>query len=67
MQEGSYGDSVKLDGPDVIYAPSWPKAIHEGNDTSQLFITKKATEEQKTRLSQDLFRRSERRWMLRSL
>ncbi|HKZ61861.1 MAG TPA: DUF1326 domain-containing protein [Nitrososphaera sp.] len=46
ITSGIYG-SVKLDGIDVIYAGSWPKAIHEGNGTMQLFITEKATEEQR--------------------
>lgn len=46
IKTGSYG-SVKLDGIDVIYAGSWPKAIHEGNGTMQLFISKKAIEDQR--------------------
>ena len=44
IQDGNYGD-VKLDGLDVVSAISWPKAIHEGNGTMQLFITKKASED----------------------
>ena len=47
IQSGSYGD-VNLDGLDVVFAGSWPKAIHEGNGTSQLFITKKANESQRS-------------------
>lgn len=43
---GNY-DNVKLDGTDVIYAGSWPKAIHEGNGTMQLFVSKSATEDQR--------------------
>ena len=39
IREGNYGD-VKLDGLDVVCAYSWPKAIHEGNGTMQLYITK---------------------------
>lgn len=46
ITSGIYG-SIKLDGIDVIYAGSWPKAIHEGNGTMQLFISKKATEDQR--------------------
>ena len=46
IRSGDYG-SVKLDGIDVISAGSWPKAIHEGNGTGQLFISKKATAEQR--------------------
>src|SRR5205085_8658654 len=41
ITSGNYG-SVKLDGIDVIFAASWPKAIHEGNGTSQLFVSKSA-------------------------
>ena len=33
--------------PDIIGASSWPKAIHEGNGTFQLYITKKANKEQR--------------------
>jgi hypothetical protein len=46
IRSGSYG-SVKLDGVDVIFAASWPKAIHEGNGTSQLYVSKKATADQR--------------------
>ena len=46
IRAGSYGDT-KLDGLDFISAVNWPKAIHEGNGTAQLFITNKANEEQK--------------------
>ena len=47
IREGSnYGDT-RLDGIDVIEAESWPKAIHEGNGTLQLYISKHATEDQR--------------------
>ena len=46
IRSGSYGDT-KLDGLDFISALYWPKAIHEGNGTAQLFITNKANEEQR--------------------
>ena len=46
IRSGSYG-SIKLDGVDVIFAASWPKAIHEGNGTSQLYVSKKATADQR--------------------
>jgi hypothetical protein len=46
VRNGSYG-SINLGGIDVVFAASWPKAIHEGNGTTQLFIGKKATEEQR--------------------
>ena len=50
IREGNFGDNVKLDGLEVIDAVSWPKAIHEGNGTMQLFITKNADEEQRQAL-----------------
>ena len=46
IQAGSFGD-VKLDNLDVVTAFSWPKAIHEGNGTVQLFITKNSNEQQR--------------------
>jgi hypothetical protein len=49
IREGNYGDK-KLDNLDVIYAASWPKAIHEGNGTMQLFISKEASAEQREAL-----------------
>lgn len=48
---GSYVNT-KLDGLDFITALSWPKAIHEGNGTALLFITNKASEEQRQALIQ---------------
>ena len=50
IREGNFGDNVKLDGLEPIEAISWPKAIHEGNGTMQLFITKNADEEQRQAL-----------------
>jgi hypothetical protein len=47
IREGNYGDT-KLDGIDVIVVQSWPKAIHEGNGTLQLYISKHATEAQRS-------------------
>ena len=49
IRSGSYGDT-KLDGLDFITALSWPKAIHEGNGTAQLFVRNKANEEQRQAL-----------------
>lgn len=46
IRNGSYG-SVKLKGIDAILAGSWPKAIHEGNGTMQLFVSKKAAADQR--------------------
>lgn len=49
IREGSYGNE-KLDNLDVVSAGSWPKAIHEGNGTMQLFISKEATAGQRAAL-----------------
>lgn len=49
IRSGSYG-YTRLDGLDAIYAEYWPKAIHEGNGTLQLFITKKANDQQRKAL-----------------
>ncbi len=46
IQTGNYGD-VKLDGLDVVTALSWPKAIHEGNGTAQIYATKDSNQEQR--------------------
>lgn len=49
IREGSYGGE-RLDNLDLIYAASWPKAIHEGNGTMQLFISNQATAAQRNAL-----------------
>lgn len=49
IQEGNYGN-VKLDDLEVVYAVSWPKAIHEGSGTLQLFITKNSNQKQREAL-----------------
>jgi hypothetical protein len=46
IRTGHYG-TVKLNDLDLVYAASWPKAIHEGNGTVQFFITRKASEQQR--------------------
>jgi hypothetical protein len=46
ISKGSYGD-ISLDGIDVILAASWPKAIHEGNGTGQLFISSNTKQDQR--------------------
>jgi hypothetical protein len=47
IREGNYDNNIDLNGLEVIYAVSWPKAIHEGNGTMQLFITKSSNESQR--------------------
>ena len=49
IQSGNFGDA-KLDGLEAIVAVSWPKAIHEGNGTFQLFVTKTADQNQRQAL-----------------
>ena len=44
--KGHYGD-VPLDGIPVIYAASWPKAIHEGDGTMQLYIGERSNAKQR--------------------
>jgi hypothetical protein len=51
IKSGSFGN-VRLDDIDVIYVGSWPKAIHEGNGTMQLFISKQTTEDQRKAIVQ---------------
>ena len=46
IRSGSCGNA-KLDGLDFFTSLSWPKAIHEGNNNAQLFVTNKANEEQR--------------------
>lgn len=46
INKGRYGD-VSLDGLDVIGAFSWPKAIHEGNGTVQLYVDERANAKQR--------------------
>jgi hypothetical protein len=47
IRTGNFGNSVKLNGLEIIYAASWPKAIHEGNGTMQIYITKNADDQQR--------------------
>jgi hypothetical protein len=44
--KGHYG-SVSLDGIPVVYVASWPKAIHEGDGTMQLYIGEHASAKQR--------------------
>jgi len=44
--KGHYG-SVSLDGVQAVYVGSWPKAIHEGEGTSQIYIGNKASAKQR--------------------
>ena len=46
IRSGNYG-TTKLDDLDVVMAASWPKAIHDGNGTGQIFITRKTDESQR--------------------
>ena len=54
IREGNYGD-LKLDGLNVVGAYSWPKAIHEGNGTAQLYISKNASDNDLRQALVDIF------------
>ncbi|MGE5863083.1 MAG: DUF1326 domain-containing protein, partial [Nitrososphaerales archaeon] len=54
IREGNYGD-IKLDGLDVVGAYSWPKAIHEGNGTMQLYIGKNTSDNNTRHALVDIF------------
>lgn len=49
IRSGNYG-GLNLEGIDIVCAFSWPKAIHEGNGTGQLFISKNTSNEQRNAL-----------------
>lgn len=51
INKGHYG-GVDLDGLPVVYAASWPKAIHEGSGTLQLYSTEKASPKQREAIDQ---------------
>lgn len=51
ISNGNYGD-VKLDGLGFGFAARWPKAIHEGNGTVQLFFDERAGSKQRDALLQ---------------
>lgn len=51
INRGSFGD-VKLDGLGFAFAARWPKAIHEGNGTVQLFFDERANPQQRDALLQ---------------
>lgn len=46
ITKGNYG-TTRLDGIPVVYAASWPKAIHEGSGTLQLYVGKEANPQQR--------------------
>lgn len=46
IRSGRYGE-VPLDGLDVVMVASWPKAIHDGNGTVQLYVDERANAEQR--------------------
>jgi hypothetical protein len=46
ITKGNYGD-VPLDGLAIVYVGSWPKAIHEGTGTLQIFVSKEANQKQR--------------------
>jgi len=57
IRNGSYG-SVRLDGLDVVYAASWPRAIHEGSGTMRVYIDERASAEQRAALTEITYGRA---------
>ncbi len=51
IDKGRYGD-LKLDGLCFAFAARWPKAIHQGNGTVQLYFDEKADPKQREALVQ---------------
>lgn len=51
IQNGHCGD-VSLDGLGFAFIAKWPQAIHHGGGTAKIWITSKATTEQRHRLDQ---------------
>jgi hypothetical protein len=49
VKSGHYG-RVKLDGLSVVQAESWPKAIHNGDGTMRLYVSKEANPNQRDAL-----------------
>jgi hypothetical protein len=49
IRQGHYGN-VSLNGLDCVYAAAWPNPVHEGNGTATLFISDKASQQQRDAL-----------------
>ena len=46
ITSGVFGETG-LDGLSVVYAASWPKAIHKGDGTAQIYVGKEANRKQR--------------------
>jgi hypothetical protein len=46
IRNGNYGHA-RLDSLDFIYTASWPKAIHQGNGITRVYIDQRASAEQR--------------------
>ena len=57
INKGHYG-GVPLDGLSVVYVGSWPKAIHEGSGTLQIFVSKHADEKQRDAIAKIFYGRA---------
>ena len=51
INKGHFGE-VNLDGLPIVYVASWPKAIHEGSGSLQLYSTEKASPKQREAIDQ---------------
>jgi hypothetical protein len=57
VRKGNYG-GVALDGVDFVYAATWPRAIHEGNGTLCVYISDRATPEQRNAIAEIAYGRA---------
>jgi hypothetical protein len=57
IRAGNY-EEIKLDGLDFIYMASWPRAIHEGNGIGGVYITDRASSEQRAALVEIVYGRA---------
>ena len=57
ITSGTYGD-VKLDGTVAVEAFTWPKAIHEGDGTMQIYLDRSANEKQREALGEIFYGRA---------
>ena len=57
ISKGQYGD-VPLDGLATVYVGSWPKAIHEGSGTVQIFVSKEANQKQRDAITKIYYGRA---------
>jgi hypothetical protein len=58
LRSGRYGE-VPLDGVELVYAASWPRAIHEGDGTLCVYVSDKASPEQRQAITEIVYGRAD--------